>query len=367
MFPVMKAASKLNGYIFCVLSAVMLLYSVPKVVTFAEKDMDTVSLYFNGQLSREFEKDYDKKLFIRDTSIEYWANLQYWLFKEGLDGVVIGDQGWLYTKEEFGFIHNVDLLVERHFQRVLEVKQSLAEKGKTLVVLPVPMKLDIYSEYTPYDFKQPAERLYTQFITLLNEFHVLNSPIRDGFLNGKDEQQLFLKRDTHWTPAGAELAAKSLARQFPELVGETEFVTQKVDDNDLLGDLVNFIKVSRWVDSSLYADETIPAYETVKAVVENEGDALFGDEAAPVALVGTSYTAIDDWNFPGFVKQHLKTNLVSTAVKEKGPFVAMDKFFKSEAIDDESIETVIWEFPVRVLLTADQQRSAWKSVLDDIF
>jgi len=367
MFPVMKVASKLNGYIFCLLSAAMLFYSVPKVLTFAEKEMDAVSLYFNGQLSREFEKSYDEKLFLRELSIEYWADLRYWLFNEGLDGVVIGDEGWLYSKEEFSFPNNTQAVVEQHFNKVLEVKQAMAEVGKKLIILPVPMKLDIYSEHTPYDVKQSSEALYKQFVTLLDNHNISNSPIRNAFLDKNEDQLLFLKKDTHWTPAGAELAASSLATRFPELVGETEYVSHTESNNEVVGDLVNFIKVSRWVNSSIYDAEIIPLYETTKSETEDGDSALFGEQSISLALVGTSYTAIDDWNFAGFLKQHLKNNLVSVSVKEKGPFVAMEQFLQNDIINDSDVDTVIWEFPVRALIASNQTGNAWQSAMDDIF
>lgn len=63
MFPVMKYASKVNGLAFVLLMVVMLAYSLPRVVEFAEKEDQAVSLYLDGALSRKFEKSYDTQLF----------------------------------------------------------------------------------------------------------------------------------------------------------------------------------------------------------------------------------------------------------------------------------------------------------------
>ena len=74
-------------------------------------------------------------------------------------------------------------------------------------------------------------------------------------------------------------------------------------------------------------------------------------------LVGTSYSRIDDWNFVGFLKEALHSDILSIAVEAKGPFQAMDEFLASDALQDPALTTVVWEFPVRTLLA---QRTTWR-------
>jgi alginate O-acetyltransferase complex protein AlgJ len=91
-------------------------------------------------------------------------------------------------------------------------------------------------------------------------------------------------------------------------------------------------------------------YETVASEQGLGADALFGDIEQRLMLVGTSYSRIDDWNFAGFLKEALQSDLLMVALEARGPFQAMDEFLASEAFDSPELATVIWEFPVRTLL-----------------
>ena len=95
--------------------------------------------------------------------------------------------------------------------------------------------------------------------------------------------------------------------------------------------------------------------------------ALFGEAAQPIMLVGSSYTKIDDWNFPGFLKESLRTDLQTTAVEAKGPFYAMEQFLAGQKLADPEITTVIWEFPVRTLLAEKPVTSGWQVAANQFF
>ena len=57
--------------------------------------------------------------------------------------------------------------------------------------------------------------------------------------------------------------------------------------------------------------------------IEQQKVFLFGDSEQPIMLVGSSYTKIDDWNFPGFLKESLRTDLQTTAVEARDGAVAI--------------------------------------------
>lgn len=97
MYPVMNSASKANGILFVLVLAAMFVYSLPPVFSFARTQTDTWNLFVDGKLLRKFEQVYDKRFFLREPSVELWADAQFKLFGEGTKGVVLGKQGWLYT------------------------------------------------------------------------------------------------------------------------------------------------------------------------------------------------------------------------------------------------------------------------------
>lgn len=370
MFPTMTSASKVNGVLFIAVLTVMFLYSAPKLWDFAGKETQAATLYANGQLSRKFEDSYDSQFFLRETAIKAWSNVSYWLFREGMTGVVVGRDGWLFTNEEFTFPNNIQYQMDEHLARIDKIASSISASGKQLIILPIPLKVDIYGEYVDNALGNLPELLYRQFTDQLKQRDILFSPLRDTYIQAKTETQLFFKKDTHWTPEGARLAARQLAESFPELQGNASYHSDVVEEASHPGDLTNFITVSDWLDPEIYTAEALNQYQTLNSS-QNAGSvneaSLFGNSEAPIVLVGSSYTKMDEWNFKGFVKEYLKTDILSVAIEEKGQFVAMDEFLGSDLLTDESIKTVVWEFPVRSLITRKLRSSGWLSTTEDMF
>jgi alginate O-acetyltransferase complex protein AlgJ len=366
----MTTASKVNGIAFIILLSGMFIYSAPKLWEFGEREKQAVQLYRDGQLSRKFEGQYDSHFFMRESAIKAWSNLSYWLFNEGMTGVIVGHDGWLFTNEEFTFPNNLQARMDRQLTRVEKAAASLKQHGKQLIVVPIPMKVDIYGEHVNYALGNQPETLYRQFTQHLEQRDIPFAAVRDAYLRSKSEMPLFLKRDTHWTPEGARAAAQQLAREFPSLVGGEVYRSEVVRQTWHAGDLINFLKMSDWLDPELYAAEPLARYQTVKPSTSNDdldAASLFGNETPPIVVVGSSYTKMDEWNFQGFLKESLKTDLLSVAIEQKGQFVAMDEFLTSDLLTDEQVKTVIWEFPVRSLISQASESSDWLTTMDEVF
>lgn len=349
MLPVMRTASKVNGYVFILMLAGMLLYSLPAVFGFARTQTQAVSLFVDGQLLRQFEQFYDKRFFLRDFSVRQWASLQYLVFREGSSGAVLGREGWLYTNQEYLIPNDLQRNIDNQLADIERIRMQLEASGKRLVILPVPMKLDVHPEHAS---EQPDSRLielHDDFVAGLQARGVAVSPVRAAFLEHRGED-LFVRNDTHWSPAGARLAATELARQYPELIGHTDYVSEPVGEKALKGDLVNFLNFDPRLAPVFFQPEPLILYETVARQDSLSAADLFGEVEHSLMVVGTSYSQIDDWNFIGFLKQALQTDLLVIALEARGPFQAMDAFLASDAYDSPELNTVVWEFPVRTLL-----------------
>ncbi|MDE1164757.1 MAG: alginate O-acetyltransferase [Pseudomonas sp.] len=350
MYPVMNSASKLNGLLFCALLLGMFVYSLPVVFSFGKSQTDAYSLFMDGKLLRKFEQVYDKRFFLREPSVALWADAQFQVFHEGTSGVVLGRDGWLFTNQEYRVPNDLEHNLSLQLAQISEVQARLAAHNKRLIVLPLPMKLDIYAEYTLRAADPRAIALYDRFVAQLQQQNVTVAPLRARFLAARDQEPLFLKSDTHWTPQGAREAARELARQHPELIGSTAYASQVVAQKTIKGDLMNYVQFDQRSEPPAYGAGTISLFETLKASQAVSDASLFGDEPQHIALVGTSYTKIEDWNFSGFLKEALSTDLFSVAVEARGPFEAMTEFLKSDQLSNDSLDTVIWEFPLRTVL-----------------
>jgi alginate O-acetyltransferase complex protein AlgJ len=350
MFPVMQSASRLNGILFCVLLASLFLYTLPGTLRFAQQQDGALALFMDGELIRRFEQAYDRDFPLRQPSILAWANLQYLVFGEGASGVMVGRDGWLFSNEEYRIPNAHDAVVEQHLARIRAVHERLRAENRQLILVPVPLKADIYAEQAEWEPDVRATDLYERFIARLQALDIPVTPLRDAFLTEKSRQLLFLRSDTHWSPQGARLAAREFARLNPQLIGQSRYASRQMSEKQFRGDLQNFLLFSNALHPELFSTEAIPIYETAPLDQALDADQLFGEADQSIMLVGSSYTRIDDWNFPGFLREALQSDLLTTAVEAHGPFHAMEQFLNDEA-NRQGIDTVIWEFPVRTLLT----------------
>ncbi|MGG7599715.1 alginate O-acetyltransferase [Pseudomonas sp. WC1] len=348
MYPVMKTASKANGVIFALALAAMFVYSLPPVLSFARAQTDSWNLFVDGKLLRKFEQVYDKRFFLREPSVQLWADARFQLFGEGTQGVVLGKDGWLYTSQEYRVPNDLDANLASQLKQIAQVEQQLAEHGKHLVLLPLPMKLDIYASHAERAFDPRVASLYDRFVADLQLRRLDVVPLRDAYLRNLAGPRLFLKSDTHWSPDGARLSAYELARQRPRLLGDHVYVSHKAGDKTVKGDLMNYLQFDHARLAPQFGGNPIELYETLEAA--QGSDELFAEQAQSLLLVGTSYSKIDDWNFVGFLKEALNRDLLSVAVEARGPFEAMNQFLASDQLHNPQIDTVIWEFPLRTLL-----------------
>jgi alginate O-acetyltransferase complex protein AlgJ len=369
MFPVMNSAHKLNGIAFILMLGVMLIYSLPTVVTFGKTQSwaDASDLFMSGQLLRQFEDYYDKGFFLRNPSIELWASGQYLLFREGSSGVVLGREGWLFSNEEYRLPNAYQQTLSSNVAKIAEVEKTLKAHNKRLILLPLPMKLDVYAEYATRAPDSRSLQLYGDFIAQLGHSRIEAAPLREVFLAQKDRQPLFLRTDTHWSPFGARLAAQELARQHPELIGSATYSSHRVAEKNLAGDLSNYLQFAPGLAPEHFKPSPLTVFETLKDNQEVSADSLFGEAEQPIMLVGSSYTKIDDWNFPGFLKESLKSDLQTTAVEARGPYFAMQQFLQGEQLKNPAITTVIWEFPLRTLLSEEPITSGWQVAVNQFF
>src|SRR5688572_8514492 len=102
--------------------------------------------WWDGAFTREFESHYDAVFPVRTLGINTWAAISYLLFREGKPGVVVADDGWLYTSEEFTVGPGAEAQVEAHLALIGQVHERLAARGTGLVVAVLPSKARVYPE-----------------------------------------------------------------------------------------------------------------------------------------------------------------------------------------------------------------------------
>ncbi|NMX91742.1 MULTISPECIES: alginate O-acetyltransferase [unclassified Pseudomonas] len=310
----------------------------------------------NGRWAKAVETHYDDEFPIKRLGTNLWAALDYKLFNEGRPGVVLGRDHWLYSDEEFNPAVNEEQNLQDNYALVEGVRQTLKAKGVQLVMAIVPAKVRLYPEHLGE--VQPASihaGLYQDFHARVAADKIiapdLLGPLQQAKLHG---QQVFLRTDTHWTPDGAEVAAKQLASAINAktlLSGEPQrFVTDAESIAPHSGDLRLFLPLDPLFENLMPPKEPLQKRVTHAVQAQTAGDdALFADSEMPVALVGTSYSANPNWNFVGALKQALGSEVVNYSEDGHGPILPMLSYLKSDDFKNSPPQVLIWEFPERYL------------------
>ena len=302
--------------------------------------------YLNGEAAIQIDTYYKKIMPHRLPSIDAMGAARYLAFREGRPGVVVGDDGWLFSKEEFEATLKRTPDLAEAAAGVTEVRNLLAAKGIELVVVPLPAKADIYREHVSYAaIPTDLERLYEDFRTVLDNAGIKNIETRAPLLEAKAQGQLFLTTDTHWTPLGAEVVADAVGETLGKR--DTTYTIADVAPVPREGDLSKFIVTGGLAPLVGLGPETVvPREATAPPAASTD---IFGPSSIPFVLTGTSYSANPQWSFGESLKVSLGSDVLNLAEEGKGPVAPMRAFLESETLRDTPPEVVIWEFPVRYL------------------
>lgn len=341
---------RLNAGLWLTFLGISLAVSVPAALRYEKSNTLTV---VDGKLALDFEHFITKEHPYRMTSLNGWSALEYTLFKAGKPGLVIGEDGWLFSSEEFPLPSLLAANTGRNLDRMQEVVGRLASKGIRTVILPIPAKADIYGEHVPAALRGHTLGM-TTVANALDARRLEWIPLTDSFVAARNQGvPLFFRTETHWTPDGAHLAARTVqawvhTHGLRQWEGK-RFQVRSEAPRPLESDLENYLPLRPMFSKLLPEPETYTPHRVSSAAVATDETALFSDTGNPVALVGTSYSADDRWNFPGWLRLEMGTDLDNIADKGKGPFAPMERFLKLVDEGKTGAKLVIWEMPVRTL------------------
>ncbi|MCK2150369.1 alginate O-acetyltransferase [Marinobacter alexandrii] len=323
----------------------------------------------NGELARDVESHYDDGFPVRELGTNLWAAINYTLFREGRPGVTVGEQGWLFTDEELFLGAETPAVIDRNLERVQAVAEHLRSEGVPLALLVVPSKARLYSEKLGDLQPVPEMRaLYQRFLTQMQPAPVVAPDLLPNLADARFKgTQVFLRTDTHWTPAGADVFARSAATAIQQAFsgqawGDTEFKTSLGETRKHEGDLLTYLPLEPLFPDLGPDPETVTERSTAPADDgSTSAESLFAETTADVVLVGTSYSANPLWDFPGALKRHLGRDLINVSDEGQGPFQPMTEYLRSDEFRNHPPELVIWEFPERYLAQPVQSEAtlAW--------
>lgn len=341
---------RINAAVWLAGLALSFLVSVPVAMRY---EISPGMTLLDGRAALDFEHYVTREHPYRSLSLNSWSALEYLVFKEGKPGLIVGNDGWLFSSEEFPLPSQREPNLKANIGTIRTVVEQLAAQGIRVILLPIPEKAELYSDYLP-------DKLRSRLLPMAAIGQALNSqglewiPIEAALQQARrDGHETFFRTETHWTAEGARVAARAtrdwLAQQATLDWERKPYTLVKGSPRLLESDLENYLPVRPLFSFLLPPGETYQPYSVSAGNVSSDEQSLFAEGANPVALVGTSYSADERWNFPGWLRMELGTDIDNISEKGKGPFVSMERFQKLASAGRSGAKVVIWEMPVRTL------------------
>jgi SGNH hydrolase-like domain, acetyltransferase AlgX len=229
---------------------------------------------------------------------------------------------------------------------VQKVSKLLEKRGSHLIVIPIPSAALFYSEIidksdplvSNFDFENVFQS-YKNAIKLNLEQGINTIDFTDAIrsLKGKDEE-FFFKRDIHWTPTGAQIAAREIADLIEKKYGKEYLAEKKTSYN---------IKQRQNSGNSGYArfitelcGIPVPWEKNLTTTAEpKESVGLFDEIDQQILLLGDSFgnTGID-----AFLANQTSLNVENESISGGGYGAASIKYFSQHSNSEKFPKFIIW-------------------------
>lgn len=298
--------------------------------------------------------------------------LQYDLFGDVGPKAIAGKDGWLFYRPDVEYLSSPRFTDERFYLgsfdttvagsrrnlrnplvAIRDVDRQLRALGIHLVVVPIPGKPSIYPEMlagTAVDAEaSPTLALVDSLKASGIEAIDLVHPLRTA--KTKSTSPLYLRRDTHWSPAGVEVAAAEIARALlsrPEIAAEARPSRYATKDTtaDRWGDICEMTALPR--RKAIWQTESVHALQ----VRDSSGAPYADSDTAAILWLGDSYSRIYQTDAPksaGVIAQvaRLTGQPLASVVNDGGASTVVRQQLLRKAKLLKHAKVVVWEFVER--------------------
>jgi hypothetical protein len=283
-----------------------------------------------------------------------------WL-NDGGDKALVGRDGWLFYKPGFRYLTErtapaTDDSLSSPLVAITGFRDQLAARGIQLLIVLAPNKESVYPEMLSRRARDTEILSSPRTRQLLSDLARAGVEVVDlcetyrAVKQGPattDAAPLYLRQDSHWSPAGVEVAARTVAQRILDLgwlsVGTTLYETTPAPVARM-GDLVRMLQVPQ-IESSTPLEE-IPC----RQILRQDTQQLYEDDpAAAILVMGDSFLRIyqqDEPGAAGFIA-HLAKELqqpLTSLVNDGGAstLVRQELYRRPTLLRNKRV--VVWEF-----------------------
>lgn len=349
---------------------------------------------FNKKYLRGYEKDMENSSIVVSSVRPLVQFVRYFLLKDYGDKAVAGKNGWLFYKPDVEYLfrpsiddprsivvdYNDKALTDDPLEIITDFKNQLASMGIELLVVVVPGKPSIYPDLIGSVEDIEKYRMSSHSMKFMQGLRQRGVDVVDLFGPFSEERKndqflgdsLYLKRDTHWKPRGAVLAAKIVAAGvqkkswFPDNKKSAEYVLDTVEVSRT-GDIAEMTNLSDFQLGKLqmrFLPEKAKCWQVYSVNRDDSGNVisktLYKDDyrSSRILILGDSFSRIYQTDEPrgaGWIAHvaHQLGEPVASIVNDGGASTIVRQTLSRNKSLLETKKLVIWEFVERDLRFGD--------------
>ena len=272
--------------------------------------------------------------------------------KRSIEPLFQGYDGWFFRDNDLKMDFSISPETTLYFKRLNEALQA---KGTKLIMVPLLsralMAPDMINHEDPWQENydpELAKLSYTELVDDLRDADIsVISMLSLSSIYEKNDPYLYnFKRDIHWKPEGARVVAQIVAENLTKISGydaltKTTTVSKEREQVGRAGTITE--ELQKLCKGDVQAESFKP-YKSERVIAQS-ADALFGSDSSstPVALVGTSFSAVDEFNFLPFIEEFSKLEVANFSIAGGGMFTSVISYLSSPFFQEHVPPVMIWE------------------------
>ena len=262
-----------------------------------------------------------------------------------------GYGGWFFRNNDLKMDFSISPEAASYISRL---NVELADQGTDLVIMPLlsraMMAGKMVNRDDPWQENYDPELAKSSYVDFIQQLKKTGVGIVDlstlyEIYDASNPYDYNFMRDIHWKPEGAKIVAEAAAKYLETLeyypsLPKAQTSSSKKEEIGRAGTIREEIQ-------RLCRGEIEPeTFTTYKVTRKSEGgaDALFGESATvPLSLVGTSFSAVDEFNFVAFLEESSKLAVVNFSIAGGEMFASLLSYLSSPYFQENTPKVLLWE------------------------
>ena len=313
---------------------------------------------------RAFETALQDSCWLAQRLRPYVQYAQFMALQELGDNAVVGKDSWLFYKPAVQYLIEpwpLDLAGEQSdiISAVVSFRDQLAERGIHLLVVPAPNKASVYPDVLTGQAKEKEESINSKTIEVIHRLREADVEVVDLVALFKqaraaspsgEAMKYYLAQDSHWSPDGIRLAAKTVAQRLIDLGwlerGKGEYALKSLT-MERYGDILKMTQAPPI--ERQFKPERIHCMQVINSAINQP---YHDDPNSEVLVIGDSFLRIyrqDEPGAAGFV-EHLACELgfaLMAIVNDGGASTLVRQQLSRNPKLLANKKVIVWEFVER--------------------